>query len=117
MDSSPYVMQSVKIVARLQYAPKESHLQTVKKIFRYLKGTLDYGLWYPKCEDFTLKPHIDVDWEGCIDDQKIKSGGVFFVGNCLVSWLSKKKSSISLSTKYVEYIATTTCCTKFIWMK
>ena len=49
------VMQEVRIVARFQSAPKESHVQEVKRNFRYMKSTLDYGLWYPKGEDFTLK--------------------------------------------------------------
>jgi hypothetical protein len=42
------VMQEVGIVARFQFAPKESHVHEIKRIFRYLKATLDYGLWYPK---------------------------------------------------------------------
>jgi hypothetical protein len=44
----PYIMQDVGLVARFQYAPKETHMKVVKRIFRYLKGTLDFGLWYPK---------------------------------------------------------------------
>jgi hypothetical protein len=64
------VMQEVGIVARFQSAPKESHVQEVKRSFRYMKGTLDYGLWYPKGEDFTLKTYIYVEWEGYVDDRK-----------------------------------------------
>ena len=51
---------------------------------------MDYGLWYPKGQDFTLKEFTDADWEGSVDDQKITSGAAFFIGNCLVSWSSKK---------------------------
>ena len=69
---------------------KETHVDTVKRIFRYLKGTIDHGLWYPKSDNFTLKEFIDADWEGSIDDKKITSGEAFYLGDCLVSWLSKK---------------------------
>jgi len=115
--SRPNVMQAVGIVAKFQSTPKESRVQVVKRIFRYLKGILDYGLWYPKGEEFTLKAYIDVDWAGCVDDRKSTSGGALFVGSCLVSQLSKKQSSISLSTAEAEYIAATTCCTQILWMK
>jgi hypothetical protein len=62
----------------------------VKTIFRYMQGTIDYGLWYPKNTDFILIAYIDAYWEWIIDDRKCTSGGAFFLGSCVVSWLSKK---------------------------
>ena len=62
----------------------------VKWIFRYLKGTMDYGLWYPKGKDFTLTAFSDVDWVGCVDDRKSTSGGTFYLGANLVGWHGKK---------------------------
>jgi hypothetical protein len=115
--SRPDIMQAVGLVARFQSAPKETHVQAVKRIFRYLKGTLDFGLWYSRSKDFTLTTYTDADWEGSIDDKKSTSGGALFLGNCLVSWLRKKQTSISLSTTEAEYIAATTCCTQVLWMK
>jgi hypothetical protein len=56
-------------VARFQEAPKESHVLTVKRIFKYLKGTKEFGLWYPKGNDLSLISYIDANWAGCIDDQ------------------------------------------------
>jgi hypothetical protein len=55
------IMQVVGLVARFQSAPKETHMKEIKRIFRYLKGTLDFGLLYPKAEDFTLNAYTDVD--------------------------------------------------------
>ena len=78
---------------------------------------MDYGLWYPKSNNFTLKAFTDADWAGSVDDRKSTSGATFFLGNCLVSWLSKKQSSILLSTIQDEYIAAASCCTQVIWMK
>jgi hypothetical protein len=104
-------------VPQFQEAPNESHVLEVKRISRYLKGTKEFGLWYPKGKDLSLIAYIDVDWASCIDDQKSTSGETFYLGECLVSWLRKKKSSISLSTAVAEYIATTSCCKQVLWMK
>ena len=90
----PYIMQVVGLVARFQYAPKETHMQESKRIFSYLKGTLDFGLWYPKGEDFTLTAYTNADWAGSVDDRKRTNGRAFFLGKCLVSWLSKNQPSI-----------------------
>jgi hypothetical protein len=79
--SRPYIMQAVGLVGRFQDAPKETHVQEVKRIFRYLKGTLDFGLWYPTGKYFTLTTYTDADWEGSVDDRKSTSGGAFFLGN------------------------------------
>ena len=52
---------------------------------------MDYGLWYPKSQEFILKAFTDADWVGSVDDQKSTNGEELFLGNCLVSWLSKNK--------------------------
>lgn len=68
-----------------------------KRIFRYLKGTTGYGIWYMKGKDFTLKAYIDVDLETYVDDAKITSSGAFYLGESLVAWLRKKQTPVSLS--------------------
>ena len=115
--SRPDVMQAVGQVARFQASPKESHVLAVKRIFRYLKGTMDYGLWYPKGNELTLVAYTDADWAGSVDDRKSTSGAAFYLGDCLVSWMSKKQSSVTLSTAEAEYIAAAACCTQVLWMK
>jgi len=72
-------------------------VRELKRIFRYLEGTLYFGLWYPIEKYFTLTTYIDADWEGSVDGIKSTSGGDFFLRNSLVSWFSKKQSSIYLS--------------------
>ena len=65
----PNVMQAIGLLARFQSTPKETHVTTVKSIFKYLKGTMEYGLWYPKGQDFTpLKSFTDAYWVGSVDD-------------------------------------------------
>ena len=109
-------MHVVGIVGRFQENPKESHLQVVKRIFKYLQGTHKFGLWYPRDTDLTLHAYIDVYWAGSIDDRKITSGGAFYMGSRLVSWFNKKQSSMALPTTEAEYVAATPCCTQLIWM-
>jgi hypothetical protein len=104
-------------VARFHVAQKESHLLGVKIIFRYLKGTIEFGLCYSKGKDISLISYTYAYWEGCIDDRRSTSGEKFYLGECLVSWVSKKQSSVYLYTVEAEYIATTTCCTQVLSMK
>ena len=98
-------------------APKESHIIAIKRILWYIKGTTEYVLWCPKGNNLAIQAYKDANWAGSVDDRSSTSGVAFYLGGFLVSWLSKKQSSISLSTTYVEYIVETTFCTQFLWMK
>ena len=80
-----------------QAAPKETHVLTMRRIFIYLKGTTNFWLWYPKGNELTMVAYTDADWVGSIDDRRSKSGATFYLGDCLVSWLSKNKFLVSLS--------------------
>ena len=86
-------------------------------MFRYLKGTIEFGLWYPKVNELTLIAFLDAYWEECFNYIRSTSGTTFFLGNFLVSWLRKMESLVSLSTTKEKYIAATTCCTDILWMK
>ena len=78
-------MHVVGMVGRYQDAPKHSHLQSVKRIFRYLKETITYGLWYPRNQNLQLTAYSYVDWANYVDERKSTSGGAFFLGNSLVA--------------------------------
>ena len=82
-----------------------------------MKGTVNFGLWYIKSENFTLMAYSDADWAGCVDDRRSTSGGAFYLGKSLVSWHSKKQESVALSTAEAEFIAATATCTQVLWMK
>ena len=88
------IENAVGSVARFQADPKEYHFFIVKRIFKYLKGTSDYGNWNDRSSDFTLCLYTNVDWEGGMDDKKSTNGGAFFLGGRLVSWLRKKEDCI-----------------------
>ncbi|XP_022895213.1 uncharacterized protein LOC111409392 [Olea europaea var. sylvestris] len=108
---------SVLECSRFQADPKESHLSSVKRIIRYVSGTVDLGIFYSRNSNLDLVGYSDVDWAGNADDRKNTTGGCFYMGSNLVAWLSKKQNSISLSTAEAEYIAAGSCCTQLLWMK
>ncbi|GJS95657.1 retrovirus-related pol polyprotein from transposon TNT 1-94 [Tanacetum coccineum] len=103
--------------ARYQANPKESHLVAVKIIFRYLKGTPNLGLWYPKGSGFDLKAYSDTDYAGCNMDRKSTSWGSQILGGKLVCWSAKKQSSVAMSSAKAEYVAVAGCCAQVLWIK
>ena len=115
--SRPDIMFATCLCARFQSDPKESHLIAVKRIFRYLKGTPNLGIWYPKDTGFDLIGYTDSDFAGCKIDRKSTSGSCQFLGRRLVSWYSKKQHSVSTSTAEAEYIAAGSCCAQILWMR
>ncbi|GJU21826.1 retrovirus-related pol polyprotein from transposon TNT 1-94 [Tanacetum coccineum] len=90
--------------ARYQARPTEKHLKEVKRIFWYLKSTINMGLWYLKDTGFELTAFLDLDYAGCFDIHKSTSGGIQFLGgDKLVSWSSKKQECTSMSSAKIKY--------------
>ncbi|KAJ9566501.1 hypothetical protein OSB04_002467 [Centaurea solstitialis] len=114
--SRPDILYSTCLCARYQAEPKESHLTAVKRIFRYLKGTPNLGLWYAKDSGFDLTAYSDSDFAGCKIDRKSTTGGCQLLGGKLVSWTSRKQNSVSTSTAEAEYVAAGICCAQVMWM-
>jgi len=96
--SRPDIMLIVCLCARYQANTKESHLSAVKRIIKYLKGTTNVGLWYPKGTSLNLIVFSDSDFAGCKLDRKITSGICHLLGSSLVSWNYKKQAYVALST-------------------
>ena len=88
--SRPDISYSVGMCARYQANPKESHMIALKRIIRYVKTTADFGVWYNKYTNVVLARYFDTDWVGNADNKNNTSKGCFYVGNNLVSWISKK---------------------------
>nr|GEV79033.1 retrovirus-related Pol polyprotein from transposon TNT 1-94 [Tanacetum cinerariifolium] len=97
--------------------PIEKHLHTVKRIFRYLRGTVNRGLWYPKDSSIALTAFADADHVGCQDTRRSTSGSLQFQGDRLVSWSSKRQKSAAISSAKAEYIALSGCCAQVLWMR
>jgi hypothetical protein len=101
----PDIQFSVCMCARFQASPRTSHQQAIKRIFRYLRYTPELGLWYSASSSLSLLGFSDADFVGCRVDRKSTSGTCQFLGSSLVSWLSRKKSSVAQSTTEAEYVA------------
>ncbi|KAD4585747.1 hypothetical protein E3N88_23348 [Mikania micrantha] len=115
--SRPDIVFATSICARYQSKPKVSHLIAVKRILRYLKGTPDTGLWYPKDDNFSFKAYSDSDYRGCKTDAKSTTGGAQFLGERLVSWQCKKQTSVATSTCEAEYVVAASCCSQVLWIQ
>nr|GEV60110.1 ribonuclease H-like domain-containing protein [Tanacetum cinerariifolium] len=116
-SSGPHIVQAVCYCARYQARPTEKHLKEVKRIFRYLRGTIDMGLWYPKDSGFELTTFSDADHARYIDTRKSTSGGIQFLCDKLVSWMSKKQDCTAMSSAEAKYVALFASCAQVMWMR
>nr|GEW87042.1 hypothetical protein [Tanacetum cinerariifolium] len=110
------LIYAVCLCARYQANPTEKHLHAVKQIFRYLKGTINMGLWYWKDTGMSLTAYADADHAGCQDTRRSTSRSAQFLGDKLVNWLSKKLKCTTISSTEAEYIALSGCCAQILWM-
>ncbi|GJR72543.1 hypothetical protein Tco_0084908 [Tanacetum coccineum] len=115
--SSPDIMFSVCLCTRFQEDPNTSHLEAVKRIFRYIKGTTPLGLWYPKGSGIETVVCADSDHAGDYVDRKSSSSICTFVRCCLTSWFSKKQTALAISTTEAEYVSARKACQQALWMK
>nr|GEZ73239.1 uncharacterized mitochondrial protein AtMg00810-like [Tanacetum cinerariifolium] len=115
--SRPDLQFAICMCARYQARPTEKHVHAVKRIFRYLRGTVHQGLWYPKDSSIALTAFANADHAGCQDTRRSTSGSVQFLGERLISWSSKRQKSAAISSTKAEYIALSGCCAQILWMR
>ncbi|GJY93551.1 hypothetical protein Tco_0509333 [Tanacetum coccineum] len=115
--SRPDLTFTVCMCARYQAKPTEKHLYAIKIIFKYLRGTVNRGLWYPKDSSIALTAYADTDHAGCQDTRQSTYGSMQFLRDRLVSWSSKRQKSVAISSTEAEYIALSGCCAQVLWMR
>ncbi|GJY42021.1 uncharacterized mitochondrial protein-like protein, partial [Tanacetum coccineum] len=115
--SRPYIMFAVCACARFKVTPKASHLNAVKRIFRYLKYQPKLGLWYPRDSPFELEAFSNSDYGGANLDRKSTTSGCQFLGRSLISWQCKKQTIVENSTTEAEYVAAANCCRQVLWIE
>ncbi|KAM1357424.1 hypothetical protein ACFX2H_031230 [Malus domestica] len=113
----PDVMYASSLLARFMHCPTSKHVGTAKRVLRYIKGTLDYGLEYVKGKNSMLIGFCDSDWSGSIEDSKSTSGYAFSFGSGVFSWASVKQNCVALSTAEAEYISASEATTQAIWLR
>ncbi|GJV01777.1 hypothetical protein Tco_1335346 [Tanacetum coccineum] len=116
-SSRPDIMFLVCACSRFQVQLKISHLNTVKRIFRYLKGRPNLCLWYPKDSPFILEAFSDSDYAGASLDRKSTTGGCQFLVSRFISWQCKKQTVVANTTTEAKYIAASHCCGQVLWIQ
>nr|GEX94971.1 hypothetical protein [Tanacetum cinerariifolium] len=116
-ETQKHLVKYEEAVDVFQVTPKTSHLQAVKRIFRYLKGQPKLCLWYPKVSSFDLESYSDSDYAGVNLDMKSTTGGCRFLGKRLISWQCKKQTIMATSTTEAEYVAAAHCCGQVLWIQ
>lgn len=113
----PDITFSVSNLAKFSAKPSKHHWAAIKRVMRYLKGTINFGILYSKQEPKDFVAYSDADWAGDHDDRKSTSGYLFQMSGGAVSWRSKKQSSVALSTAEAEYIALASTAQEAVWLK
>jgi hypothetical protein len=106
----------VGLCACFHASPRSSHRTAVQQIFRYLKHTPEFGIWYSASSSLDLVGFSDADFAGCGIDRKSTSRTCHFLGSSLISLSSRKKSSVAQSTTEAEYVADASCCSQILWI-
>ena len=128
ISTRPDIAHAVNMISRYLGNPGEKHLVAAKRILRYIKGTTDIGLTFTSDININLKQnqsssnisitgYADADWAGDYDERKSTTGYVIMIGNCVVSWVSKKQSTVSLSSAEAEYMAISSSIQEIKWIR
>ncbi|KAM1256948.1 hypothetical protein EV1_030743 [Malus domestica] len=112
----PDISYAVGVMSRYMQNPKKPHLEAVRRILRYVKSTIDYGLLYKKGEDCKLVGYCDADYAGDHDTRRSTTGYVFKLGSGTISWCSKRQPTVSLSTTEAEYRAAAMAAQENAWL-
>ena len=116
LDTRPDIAYTISVMSRYGFNPNESHWKAVKRIFRYLRDTVNHQLIFRG----SLKPltgYTDADWAGDQDTRRSTSGYAFDVGSSAISWSSKRQPTVALSTCEAEYIGQTQAIKEAIWLR
>lgn len=118
LSSRPDISAAVSYFSRFQAAPTDNHWNHLKRLLRYLKGTISFGLVYQRREGATpLVGYADADWGNDREDRKSISGSVFQVFGSTVSWNTKKQATVALSSTEAEYISLSQAMCEAIWLR
>ncbi|KAK4352525.1 hypothetical protein RND71_028043 [Anisodus tanguticus] len=113
----PDIAYAVQHVCLFMHAPREPHFTDLKRIIRYVKGTLDYGLHLYPSALTKLLSYTDVDWAGCPDMRHSTSGYCVFLEDNLISWSAKRQATISCLSAEAEYRGVANVVAEICWLR
>jgi Reverse transcriptase (RNA-dependent DNA polymerase) len=112
----PDLTFAVNKASQFMSEPTDEHWQMVKRILRYIKGTLSHGLTFQSCSNLALHAYSDADWAGCPDDRRSTTGFAVYLGSNLISWSSKKQPTVSRSSTEAEYRSLAVTAAELTWI-
>ena len=113
----PDLSYAVGLVSQFMQVPRKPHLDAVRRILRYVKSTLHYGLFYEAGTDVQVFGYTDADWAGSMSDRRSTSGYMFSLGSAAVTWSSKKQSTVALSSTEAEYRGAAVAACEVVWLQ
>lgn len=116
VSTRPDISFAVGLVSRFNENPSTPHVNAVKRILRYIKGTKSYGIFFPTNENLVLYAFSDADFAGCLDTRRSTTGYVFQLGQAIISWASQRQKSVSKSTAESEYKAASDTVGEMVWL-
>ncbi|KAK1414173.1 hypothetical protein QVD17_29914 [Tagetes erecta] len=113
----PDISYSVNVLSQFVADPRQSHMNAIIRVLRYLKATPGQGILLPKSGGTDLVAYSDSDWLGCPDTRRSRTGYLLLLGGAPVSWKSKKQSVVSRSSAEAEYRAMASTVSEILWMR
>ncbi|KAJ3705686.1 hypothetical protein LUZ61_009391 [Rhynchospora tenuis] len=113
----PDITFAVNKVSQFMSAPTDLHWQAVKRVLRYLKGTIHHGLHLQASPNLCINAYTDADWAGCPDERKSTTGYAVYLGCNLISWSSKKQHTVARSSTEAEYKSMAMATAELLWIQ
>ncbi|XP_052477739.1 uncharacterized mitochondrial protein AtMg00810-like [Gossypium raimondii] len=113
----PGIAYSANKVCQFMHKPLDLHFKAVKRILRYLQGTLSYGLKFTRASKFLLERYSDASWGSDVDDRGLISGFCVFLGGNSIYWSSKKQQVVFRSTAEAEYRSVAHIAAEMVWIR
>jgi hypothetical protein len=112
----PYLSYVVGVVSQFMQTPRKPHLDAVRCILRYIKHTLQCGIFYEAKNQLQVHGYTNANWVGNVSNRRSTSGFMFTFGSGVVSWSSKKQPTVTISSTEVEYISVTIATCEVVWL-
>lgn len=113
----PDISYAVQQVCLFMHDPREPHFAALKRILRYIKGTISHGLQLNKSSTTDLVAYSDADWAGCPSTRRSTSGYCVFLGDSLIAWSAKRQQTVSRSSAEAEYRGVANAVAETTWLR